>query len=335
MTPSPSRLRALALVLVAVLVLSACSGARPPAAVVDGERITDEQLASDVKLFTFLAGLSGAPCGQPVQGESTGSACARLTLSNLIQEDLVKHYARAHDVTVPDASVSDAVEQFQANLGGAADLEGRLKESRLTTEDIRALAARLLLFDEVRRALVEERVSDSELRQTYEANLTAYTELHAAHILVKTKGQAERLEEQVTADNFGELAKRYSIDPSAKQNGGDLGEVVASTFDATFVESALALEPGEIGRPVHTQFGWHIIRLISADVQPFEEVRSQLLDEAAGGVFETWLRDRLATADISVNPKYGRLDTATGQIVPIRSTATGSPASSPSPAASP
>ncbi|MBI2237779.1 MAG: peptidylprolyl isomerase, partial [Actinobacteria bacterium] len=326
MTPSLARLRALAFVLVALLALSACSKARPPAAVVDGERITDEQLASDMKLFTFLARLGRAPCGQPEQGESKESACARLTLSNLIQEDLVKHYARAHDVTVPDATVSDAIAQLETNLGGAADLEGRLKESGLTSEDLRALAARLLLFNEVQRALAEEQFTDAELRQAYEANLNQYTELHAAHILVKTKGQAERLEEQVTAKNFGELAKRYSIDPSAKQNGGDLGEVVASTFDATFVETALALEPGEISRPVRTQFGWHIIRLISADVQPFEDVRSQLLDDAAGNVFGTWLRDRLATAEITVNPKYGRLDTATGQIVPIRSTATGSPA---------
>jgi hypothetical protein len=38
-----------------------------------------------------------------------------------------------------------------------------------------------------------------------------------------------------------------------------------------------------------------------------------------------------------VNPKYGRFDPSTGQVVPIRSTATGSPtpSTSPSPVESP
>jgi len=336
--PSFSPLRLLAVGLVAVLLLSACGAGRPPAAVVDGERITDAQVASDVKLFTFVASLSRAACGQAVQGETPESACARFTLSNLIQEDLVRQYAGANGIAVPGGDVAAAIGQLQTSLGGADKLESMLKQSGLTTEDLRALAGRILLFREVQRSLAEDEVSDAQLRQSYEANRAQYTMVHVAHILLKTRAEADRIEERVTAENFADLAKRYSTDPGSARSGGDLGTVpepqFSTGYDPTFVQATLALRPGEISRPVHTQFGWHVIRLISLDVTPFDQVRQQLLDQASGQVFDRWLRDRLSSAEISVNPKYGRFDPATGQVVVIRSTVTGSPvppAATPSP----
>src|SRR5215216_2239490 len=113
-----SPLRFVLVLLAAVLVLSACGSARPPAAVVDGETITDAQLKDQMALFTFLGSLQQQPCGQAEQGESTDAACARFTLSNLIQEDLVKHYATTHDITIADAEVTGAISQVEQNLGG-------------------------------------------------------------------------------------------------------------------------------------------------------------------------------------------------------------------------
>jgi hypothetical protein len=37
--------------------------------------------------------------------------------------------------------------------------------------------------------------------------------------------------------------------------------------------------------------------------------------------FQHWLSDRVAHADISVNPRFGRFDPTTGDVVPITSTA--------------
>ncbi len=310
-------------VLVAAVALSACSTARPPAAVIEGERITDARLAQDIELFQFLGSLSRQPCGRPIQGETAESACARFTLSNVIQELLVRHYANANGVTVDDAKVSKAIGQLQTSLGGADKLSSMLEDVGLALDDLKGLAARLLLFGEVQRAIGAEKVTDAQLRQAYEANKVQFTQLHAAHILVKTKAEADSIEQQVTPANFAALAEKYSIDPGSAKNGGDLGTVLASSFDQTFVDAALALKPGQIGQPVQTQFGWHIIELVSADVQPFDQVRPQLLDEASTQAFDTWLRDRLTSATITVNPKYGRLDTSTGEVVPIRSTETG------------
>jgi parvulin-like peptidyl-prolyl isomerase len=323
------RLRALVAVS-ALFALASCAAARPPAATVEGERITDAQLAHDVALFTFLSSLSQSSCGQPAKGESADSACARFTLSNVIQEDLAKHYAAAHDVTVQAQAVTDTISQLETGLGGATQLDAQLEAAGITRADLTELARRLLLFDAVRTSVANERVTDDQLRQLYQQNATQFTQLHVEHILVETEEEARRIAEQATAENFLDLAKKHSIDPSVKQNAGDLGSLPASQLDQTFVQAALALRPGGISGPVQTQYGWHIILLVDApQVTPFEQVRDQLLSQASGQVFDVWLRERIAGADITVNPRYGRFDPTTGAVAPIRSTATGSATSAP------
>ncbi|MFB3739828.1 MAG: hypothetical protein ACE14W_12810, partial [Candidatus Velamenicoccus archaeovorus] len=85
-----SSLRLLVPALVLAVVASACGSARAPAATVEGQAISVQQLSRDMVFFRFLSGLSQQGCGTAIAGESAESACARFTLSNLIQEDLVK-----------------------------------------------------------------------------------------------------------------------------------------------------------------------------------------------------------------------------------------------------
>ena len=119
------------------------------------------------------------------------------------------------------------------------------------------------------------------------------------HILVKTKAEADDVYAQVTApgateQDFLDLAKEVSIDPSAKQNSGSLGSAVASTYVPAFAAAAIALEPGEISKPVKSQFGWHVIRMVKKDVQSFEEAKPQLLDSAAATTaFNAWLTEQV------------------------------------------
>src|SRR5215217_6929528 len=102
--------RALAIGLVTV-VLAACSAGNDPAATIGAHEISDTQLTFDTKLYTFLTGLSGAPCGTPVGDESDASACARFTLGNDIREEIVKDYATSHDLSVPQTDIDSAIDQ--------------------------------------------------------------------------------------------------------------------------------------------------------------------------------------------------------------------------------
>jgi len=63
-------------------------------------------------------------------------------------------------------------------------------------------------------------------------------------------------------EDFATLAKKYSADPSAKMNGGDMGFVGRGVMVPQFEAASFKLRPNEISMPVKTQFGYHIIQLL-------------------------------------------------------------------------
>lgn len=84
--------------------------------------------------------------------------------------------------------------------------------------------------------------------------------VHCAHILVKTKDEAERILDQINSGaDFAELAIQNSMCPS-KRRGGDLGEFGRGQMVREFEKAAFALEKGQLSAPVKTEFGWHIIK---------------------------------------------------------------------------
>ena len=306
------------------MLLGAC-GASGPAVTIGQRELSHDELRAEISMFRFLTALSGTPCGTPVEGETADSACARFALTNLIQEELVLSYAEGRDVQVDDAEVEGAIAQLEQNLGGPAELDTRLKAEGLTRQRLLALARRLLLFGDVQRLVVDERLDDAALREAYEQQRGQFTTVEVSHILVSTRAEAAGIAARATVDNFARLARQHSQDEGSAANGGSLGSFSESEFlqrfDADFAAAALALEPGQISGPVQTRFGWHVIELIRRDVAAFEDVRDQLVAQQGAAVFDTWLRERYGSIDIEVNPRYGRLDANTFEVVPVRSTA--------------
>ncbi len=332
----------MALALLSVLVLVSCSdeggsgGVRPAAASIDGDEITDAEVATNVKLFTFLSELNGAPCGAKVEGETDQAACARFAIGSLIEEHFVESYATEHDITVPQADKDALLQQLEQSLGGAQAVDDKLQEAGVGRPELDALTGRILLFQKVQQAVAAEEADAAALRVLYQENLLQFTTLDTQHILLKTETEADDAYDQVTApgateDDFLALAKRISIDPGAKQNSGAIGSSAATGLDPAYAAAAADLEPGEISKPVQSQFGWHVIRLVSKDVQSFAEAKGSLAQQQGGQDFERWLSDAASAASIEVNPKYGRFNPETGEVDAITSTATGS--SSPSGAA--
>src|SRR5262249_39830169 len=147
---------------------------------------------------------------------------------------------------------------------GSDTLAAQLQANGVTHDDFTQLVHQSLLENEVAKHLALEKADEAQLRKQYEQNLSQYTTLTVDHILVKTKAEAEHVYRQVTGPgapraDFLALAKQVSIAPSAKQNSGALPQTPASQYDQTFAEAAIALRPGQISKPVHTQFGWHVI----------------------------------------------------------------------------
>jgi peptidyl-prolyl cis-trans isomerase D len=135
------------------------------------------------------------------------------------------------------------------------------------------------------------------VQQYYDEHVAEYEkpeQVHARHILfryppkataedkAKVREHAQEVLAKVKAgEDFSELAKQYSEDPSAAQ-GGDLGTFTRGKMVAPFERAAFSLAPGETSDLVESPFGLHIIKVESkepAHTQPLDEVRAQIADK--------------------------------------------------------
>lgn len=84
--------------------------------------------------------------------------------------------------------------------------------------------------------------------------------LKAQHILVAHEYEAKDILHKINqGEDFGKLAKDFSICPSSK-NEGHLGEFPKGRMVPAFEKSLLNLKTGEVSGVVRTQFGYHLIK---------------------------------------------------------------------------
>jgi peptidyl-prolyl cis-trans isomerase C len=143
----------------------------------------------------------------------------------------------------------------------------------------------------VLRALIEDFVknnqpTDAEITARYNALVkdAGGKEYHLHHILVDNEQQAKDLIAKIKAGaSFEDLAKQYSKDPGSGKNGGDLDWSDPKAYVPEFAEAATHLQKGQMtDTPVHTQFGWHIIRvddIRAVTPPPLEQVRAQIVQQ--------------------------------------------------------
>jgi peptidyl-prolyl cis-trans isomerase D len=132
-------------------------------------------------------------------------------------------------------------------------------------------------------------VDDATLQKAYEAKKAEYQQLRASHILFSAKSDAEAQEATKKAEalrarivaglDFAKAADENTTDPSGVGKGGDLGWFGTGTMVKPFEDAAAALKEGEVGKPVRTPFGVHLIKLTGRRVKPFEEAKGELLQK--------------------------------------------------------
>lgn len=203
-----------------------------------------------------------------------------ITLGEMIalRGQLPPQYQKLPDAVLFKGILDQMVQQtlLEQSMKGKLDQADKLA----LNNSKRAFIASLAL-----RQAEEAAVTPEALKAAYDQQYKDFkpaTEYHAAHILVKTKKQAEEIKAQLEKGaKFAVLAKKYSSDGSA-QNGGDLGWFQADQMVKPFAEAVEKAKIGKIVGPVKTQFGWHIIKVEGTrpTTKPtLEEVTPELTQE--------------------------------------------------------
>lgn len=119
--------------------------------------------------------------------------------------------------------------------------------------------------------LMRDKVNDKAVKAYYDQHIAKAepeTEAHAAHILVATKAEAQKVLSEIKGGKtFEDVAKSTSKD-SSSQEGGDLGWFKKGDMVPEFANVVFKMKPGQVSDPVQTKFGWHIIKLIETRKAP-------------------------------------------------------------------
>ena len=137
--------------------------------------------------------------------------------------------------------------------------------------------------------IVEKAVTADAMREAYEglkSRVAGQSQVRASHILVATEREALAVIAELAkpGSDFAALARSRSTGPSGTK-GGDLGFFARGDMVKPFADAAFALTLGQVtGKPVRTQFGWHVIKLAERRAIPvpdFEEAEEELREEVA------------------------------------------------------
>jgi parvulin-like peptidyl-prolyl isomerase len=242
----------------------------------------------------------------------------------LIQSSEYKQEAEKLGVSVSDKDVDAQLEQIKKQYYGnppgqpaasKAQMEKRyqaaLKQQGFTDAEVRSGVELQLLREKVFKKVTRDvKVSDDQVNAYYDKNKKQYEtpaqpeSRDLQHILVKKKAQADKLYAQLKANpgKFAALAKKYSTDKSSAVNGGKLppGVGVKGRLDPAFEKVAFSIPAHQISKPVHSQFGWHIIEALGpvkpgtpAKPTPLsqvkEAIRQQLLSQQQQQEMDKWL----------------------------------------------
>ena len=130
---------------------------------------------------------------------------------------------------------------------------------------------------------------------------------HARHILIRlnevvseaeAKQRLTNLKERIeNGASFTELARLQSEDASASR-GGDLGWLSPGDTVPEFERAMNGLEPGQVGEPVQTPFGWHLIQVVERRSEDMSKERQRVLarqsirTRKADEAYQEWVRQQ-------------------------------------------
>jgi len=150
------------------------------------------------------------------------------------------------------------------------------------------------------RSIYESQLLREKLTKVLTAEVPATEEqVWARHILVAdATGLGIVRSLLVSGKDFGDIAKKYSIDTGSGANGGDLGWFGRGAMVPEFEEAAFSQKVGEIGDPVQSQFGFHFIQVIAHENVP---VDASGIEQNREEAFQEWLTSTRATSAILIH----------------------------------
>lgn len=141
--------------------------------------------------------------------------------------------------------------------------------------------------------------TEDDIRKAYEANRTTFAvpaQFDLAQIFIASPEDADKAtaaaaqrkamelaaKAKASGADFAKLAKDNSEQADSAAKGGDIGWVIAAQMLPETRSVVEKLDKGEVGGPIRTSNGWHIVKLVdrkAASTRPLSEVRDNIASQ--------------------------------------------------------
>lgn len=156
---------------------------------------------------------------------------------------------------------------------------------------------------------IAPKMTEAAAKAYYKTFLSRFTtdRVRAQHVLVPTEAEARnvlKLAKQPDTD-FQALAEKYSVDPSAKNNRGELAFFQRDSMAPEFTDPVFAAKVGDIIGPIKTLYGYHIVKILErkAGTQlTYDEVELRVKGELRKDVVNAYLAELRKGVKIEITP---------------------------------
>ncbi len=251
----------------------------------------------------------------------------QMILTDLISKTLLLNAAEKEGYKATDEDIAKEIEEISKRIPEGQSFEEFAKSAGV---DIKRIKEQIADDTKIRKLIDVvtkdvEKPGEEKVKKYYDEHPDEFSQkemVAASHILLSTqeaadetaiaavKAEADKLKEQLGKEDgktFEELATAHSDCPS-KAQGGSLGEFGRGQMVPEFEKAAFTQKIGEVGAPIKTQFGYHLIKVTDkkeAKTTPYaevqEELASSLFEQAKGKEVQSYLTQLRSNANI-VNP---------------------------------
>jgi putative peptide maturation system protein len=198
-------------------------------------------------------------------------------------------------IAASDQDLQAEADQTRKALGlhKASATDEWLKAKKISQDEFEQIVADKVLANKLRKKL-----ADGKVERYYAENKTKYEFVRLAHIVVADKDVAQEIYSQLTSDgaDFAALAAKHSLDDTASFKAGYLGVFRRSNLRPEVEALVFGNPVGSVVGPVKGEQGWQILKVQQVGHDPLDVVR----DVIEQTIFDTWVKERLTTADIKL-----------------------------------
>jgi foldase protein PrsA len=307
----------LLLALIAALALAACGGGGTSSAdvpdgavaVVGDKTVTKEEFDKLIEQQKKSAEAQKQDFPEP--GTAEYEVLKATVVKGLVEQKEWELEGEAMGVEVTDQEIETELDKLKQQYfqGDEQKYSAELAKQGLTDEDVRNELRTRVLTNKIFEAVTKKvTVSDADIKAYYEKNPTQYQQpasREVRHILVKTEALAQKLHDQIQGGaDFAKLAQKYTQDQASKADGGKFTAFKGRTVEP-FDEFVFSAKAGELSDPIKTEFGWHIIEVLSAVKPASTTPLDQVKDSIKTTVLQTKQNAAMKAWIAALPAKYG------------------------------